>query len=83
MGYCEFMVVVVGEAAIGNMPELVVRVREWPSCASEYIVCVDGGRTPTPGFAMGLRRTGMAPKAGAGEGCAITAVCMFGSLSLA
>jgi hypothetical protein len=40
-------------------------------------VWVEGGRTPTPGFAMGLRRRGMAPKAGAGEGCAITAVCML------
>jgi hypothetical protein len=37
----------------------------------------------TPGFAMGLRRKGIAPKAGAGEGCAITAVCMFALTSLA
>jgi hypothetical protein len=77
VGYCEFMVVVVGEAAMGKMPELVVRVREWPSWASEYMVAVETGRTPTPGFAMGLRRTGMAPKAGPGAGCAMTAVCMF------
>ena len=75
-GYCEFEAV--GEAVVvGNMPELVVRDREWPSWASEYICCVEGGRIATPGFAMGLRRTGMAPKAGAGEGCAITAVCMM------
>jgi hypothetical protein len=82
VGYCEYCecIVVVGEGAMGNTPELVVRVREWPSCASEYMVCVEGGRTPTPGFAMGLRRRGMAPKAGAGEGCAITAACMFGLL---
>jgi hypothetical protein len=74
--YCEFMVVV-GEGATGKMPELVVREREWPSCASVYMVAVDTGRTPTPGFAMGLRRTGMAPKAGPGAGCAMTADCMF------
>jgi hypothetical protein len=61
VGYCEECMVVVGEAATGKMPELVVRVREWPICASEYICCVDEGRTATPGFAMGLRRRGMAP----------------------
>jgi hypothetical protein len=69
--------VLLGEAATGNTPELVVRVREWPSWASEYIWWVEGGRMATPGFAKGLRRKGMAPKAGAGEGCAITAACMF------
>jgi hypothetical protein len=35
--YCECMVVV-GDAATGNTPELVVRVREWPSWLSEYMV---------------------------------------------
>jgi hypothetical protein len=34
VGYCECMVLL-GEAATGNTPELVVRVREWPSWASE------------------------------------------------
>ena len=68
-GYCEFMLVLVGEAVIGGkMPELVVREREWPSGASEYMLCCDGGRTAAPGFAMGLRRTGIGPKPGAGEG---------------
>jgi hypothetical protein len=36
VGYCEFMVLVVGDA-VGKTPELVVRVREcpsWPSCTS-------------------------------------------------
>lgn len=33
VGYCEFIVLVVGDAE-GNTPELVVRVREWPSWAS-------------------------------------------------
>ena len=33
VGYCEFMVLVVGDAA-GKMPELVVRVRECPSWPS-------------------------------------------------
>jgi hypothetical protein len=56
-----------------------VRVREWPSCASEYIWYVEGGRTATPGLAIGFLRTGTGPKAGEGEGAAITAVCMFGS----
>jgi hypothetical protein len=64
----------------GKMPELVVRVREWPSCASGYICCCGVGRTAMPGLAMGLRRTGTAPKAGDGEGCAMTAVCMFARL---
>lgn len=54
------MVLVVGEGAMGKTPELVVRDREWPIWASMYICC-DEGRTATPGFAMGLRRTGMAP----------------------
>jgi len=79
VGYCEFMtvvvVVVVGEET-GNMPELVVRVREWPSCASEYSCWLGGGRTATPGAAMGLRRTGIGPKAGAGDGADMTAACM-------
>jgi len=75
VGYCEFIVVVGDAVVVGNMPELVVRDREWPSCASEYICCVGGGRTPTPGLGIGLRRTGRGPK-GAGEGAAITAVCM-------
>lgn len=30
-----------------------------------------------PGFAMGLRRTGMAPYAGTCGGCAMTAACIF------
>jgi hypothetical protein len=61
-GYCEFMVEAVGEAATGKTPDEVVRVREWPICASLYC-CWGGGRTAMPGFAMGLRRTGsgMAP----------------------
>jgi hypothetical protein len=85
VGYCEYCecTVVVGDWATGNTPELVVRVREWPKGASEFIVYVEAGRTPTPGFAMGLRRRGMAPKAGTGEGCAMTAACMFDSQSLA
>ena len=33
VGYCEFMVLVVGDAA-GKMPELVVRVSECPSWTS-------------------------------------------------
>lgn len=33
VGYCEFMVAVVGEG-VGKTPELVVRVREWPSWLS-------------------------------------------------
>lgn len=71
----------VGElVVVGKMPELVVRVREWPSCASEYICCVEGGRTPIPGFAIGLRRTGMGPKPGAGEGAAMTAACIVGGV---
>jgi hypothetical protein len=82
VGYCECMVAV-GELATGKMPELVVRVREWPICASLYICWFGGGRTATPGFAMGLRRRGIGPKPGAGAGWAITAVCMFGTQSLA
>lgn len=74
---CEAMLVVVGDAVVvaGKTPELVVREREWPSWASVYMW--EGGRTETPGFAMGLRRTGMAPYAGAGGGCAIMAACML------
>jgi hypothetical protein len=73
-GYWEFMVVV-GDGATGKTPELVVRDREWPSCASMYICC-DGGRTATPGFAMGLRWSGIAPYAEGCGGCAMT-VCIF------
>lgn len=55
-GYCcEFMVLVVGEGAMGKMPEEVVRVRECPDCASNGGT---GGRTAMPGFRTGLRRTG-------------------------
>jgi hypothetical protein len=68
-------IVVVGDA-LGKTPELVVRVREWPRGASVYICCCGVGRTATPGVAMGLRRIGIAPKAGEGEGCAMTE-CMF------
>lgn len=57
-GYCVAMVVVVGEGAIGKMPELVVLVREWPDCES---MGGTGGRTEIPGLAMGLRRTGRGP----------------------
>jgi hypothetical protein len=58
-GYCEFIVLVVGDgAAAGNTPELVVLVLECPGCDSNPDC---GGRTEIPGLAMGLRRRGMAP----------------------
>lgn len=83
-GYCEFMgEAVVGEAGTGKTPEEVVRVREWPICASLYCGCA--GRTAIPGLAMGLRRTGNGtapPYDGTCEGWAITAVCMFALASL-
>lgn len=60
-GYCEFMVVVVvvvGDAATGKTPELVVLVLECPGCESKA-GCA--GRIAIPGFAIGLRRTGKGP----------------------
>ena len=67
-GYWEFMVVFVGEGATGKMPEDVVRVREWPDCASMGRCA--GGRTEMPGFAIGLRRRGR----GCAEGAMVAMV---------
>jgi len=53
------MVLAVGEGATGKTFEEVVRDREWPIWASAY--SCEAGRTATPGFATGLRRTGIAP----------------------
>lgn len=60
-GYWAFMVVVVGEGAMGKMPEEVVRVREWPDWASKG----RGERVERPGFVMGFLRTGSGCEEGA------------------